>query len=54
VLGILDVSGWHNVIQIVTRALGLLAFAAPAYRAAYPTAALTFRPVDSRRAGSLR
>jgi hypothetical protein len=33
VFGILDVNGWHNLVHIVTGALGLLAFAAGAYAA---------------------
>ena len=33
VLGILDVNGWHNVVHILTGALGLLAFAGGAYAA---------------------
>ena len=33
VLGILDVNGWHNVVHILTGALGLAAFAAGAYAA---------------------
>jgi hypothetical protein len=33
VLGILDVNGWHNVVHLVTGALGLLAFAAGGYAA---------------------
>lgn len=33
VFGILDVNGWHNVVHILTGALGLLAFAAGAYAA---------------------
>jgi len=33
VLGILDVNGWHNVVHIVTGALGLAAYAAGAYAA---------------------
>jgi uncharacterized protein DUF4383 len=31
--GILDVNGWHNVVHILTGALGLLAFSAGAYAA---------------------
>jgi Domain of unknown function (DUF4383) len=31
VFGILDVNGWHNVVHILTGALGLLAFSAGAY-----------------------
>jgi Domain of unknown function (DUF4383) len=31
VFGILDVNGWHNVVHILTGALGLLAYAAGAY-----------------------
>ena len=30
VFGILDVNGWHNVVHILTGALGLLAFGAKA------------------------
>ena len=33
VFGILDVNGWHNVVHILTGALGLLAFSAGAYAA---------------------
>jgi Domain of unknown function (DUF4383) len=33
VLGILDVNGWHNVVHILTGALGLVAFMAGAYAA---------------------
>jgi hypothetical protein len=33
VFGILDVNGWHNVVHILTGALGLLAFGAGAYAA---------------------
>lgn len=33
VLGILDVNGWHNVVHIVTGALGLVAYSAGAYAA---------------------
>jgi hypothetical protein len=33
VFGILDVNGWHNLVHLVTGALGLLAFAAGAYAA---------------------
>jgi hypothetical protein len=33
VFGILDVNGWHNVVHILTGALGLLAFAGGAYAA---------------------
>src|SRR5919202_629890 len=33
VLGILDVNGWHNVVHIVTGALGLAAYAGGAYAA---------------------
>jgi hypothetical protein len=33
VFGVLDVNGWHNVVHILTGALGLLAFAAGAYAA---------------------
>jgi hypothetical protein len=31
VFGILDVNGWHNLVHILTGALGLLAFSAGAY-----------------------
>jgi hypothetical protein len=31
VFGILDVNGWHNVVHILTGALGLLAFSAGVY-----------------------
>jgi uncharacterized protein DUF4383 len=31
VFGILDVNGWHNVLHILTGALGLLAFSAGVY-----------------------
>jgi hypothetical protein len=31
VFGILDVNGWHNVVHILTGALGLLAYSAGAY-----------------------
>jgi hypothetical protein len=33
VFGILDVNGWHNVVHILTGALGLLAFGAGVYAA---------------------
>ena len=33
VFGILDVNGWHNVVHILTGALGLLAFSAGVYAA---------------------
>jgi Domain of unknown function (DUF4383) len=33
VFGILDVNGWHNVVHILTGALGLLAFGASVYAA---------------------
>jgi Domain of unknown function (DUF4383) len=33
VFGILDVNGWHNVVHILTGALGLLAFSAGLYAA---------------------
>jgi hypothetical protein len=33
VFGILDVNGWHNVVHILTGALGLLAYGAGAYAA---------------------
>jgi hypothetical protein len=33
VFGILDVNGWHNVVHILTGALGLLAFSAGAHAA---------------------
>ena len=33
VFGVLDVNGWHNVVHILTGALGLLAFGAGAYAA---------------------
>jgi Domain of unknown function (DUF4383) len=33
VLGILDVNGWHNLVHILTGALGLLAFSAGVYAA---------------------
>jgi hypothetical protein len=33
VFGILDVNGWHNVVHILTGALGLVAFGAGAYAA---------------------
>jgi Domain of unknown function (DUF4383) len=33
VFGILDVNGWHNVVHILTGALGLLAFSAGEYAA---------------------
>jgi hypothetical protein len=33
VFGILDVNGWHNVVHILTGALGLLAFGAGLYAA---------------------
>ena len=33
VFGVLDVNGWHNVVHILTGALGLLAYGAGAYAA---------------------
>jgi hypothetical protein len=33
VFGVLDVNGWHNVVHILTGALGLIAFVAGAYAA---------------------
>ncbi len=33
VFGVLDVNGWHNVVHILTGALGLLAFGAGVYAA---------------------
>jgi hypothetical protein len=33
VFGILDVNGWHNLVHILTGALGLLAYSAGAYAA---------------------
>jgi hypothetical protein len=33
VFGILDVNGWHNVVHLLTGALGLLAFSAGVYAA---------------------
>jgi hypothetical protein len=33
VFGVLDVNGWHNVVHILTGALGLLAFSAGVYAA---------------------
>jgi hypothetical protein len=33
VFGLLDVNGWHNVVHILTGALGLLAYSAGAYAA---------------------
>jgi hypothetical protein len=45
VLGILDVNGWHNVVHIVTGALGLVAYSAGAY-AGLAAGAASPRPTE--------